>query len=193
MKEAIKVQSVTIIIINGISESFQSVHWVRWKIEEIPVLGVSFLLGKNKAKEPVCGQDGCEELGLVSRSGKGGETRESRMGSWPGSHRCWGRRRCEDGFPSGASRGQLGTRSQLGHQSRVHPWVVVSPVGAHMSVLPKSLAHSLTHNQCSHHMPYASAPITRYGSNEKSHSCWKQRVQNPLGKTGMCAELECRT
>lgn len=51
----------------------------------------------------------------------------------------------------------------------------------------------LTHNQCSHYMPYASAPITRYGSNEKSHSCWKQRVQNPLGKTGMCAELECWT
>ena len=147
MKEAIKVQSVTIIIINGISESFQSVHWARRKIEEIPVLGVSFLLGRNKAKEPVCGRDDGEESGLVSRSWKGGEERESRMGPWPGSHRCWGCRRCEDGFPSGASRGQLGTRSPLGHQSKAQPRVVVSPVGAHTSVLPKSLAHSLTHNQ----------------------------------------------
>lgn len=33
MKEAIKVQSVTIIIINGISESFQSVRWVIRKTE----------------------------------------------------------------------------------------------------------------------------------------------------------------
>lgn len=186
MKEAIKVQSVTIIIINGISESFQSAHWVRRKIEEIPVLGVSFLLGKNKAEESVCGRDGCEESGLASRSGKGSEKRESRMGSWPGSHRCWGHRRCEDGFPSGASRGQLGTRSQLGHQSNMHPWVVVSPIGAHMSVLPKRLAHSLTHNQSSHHMPYASAPITCHGSNEKSHSCWKQSSESARKSRHVC-------
>lgn len=49
MKEPIKVQSVTIIIINGISESFQSVRWVIEKTEEIPASGVSFLLGENKA------------------------------------------------------------------------------------------------------------------------------------------------
>lgn len=49
MKEAIKVQSVTIIIINGISESFQSVRWVMRKTEEIPGSGVSFQVGKNKA------------------------------------------------------------------------------------------------------------------------------------------------
>lgn len=53
MKEAIKVQSVTITIINGISESFQSVRWVRQKTEEIPAPGVSFLLGKNKVGDCV--------------------------------------------------------------------------------------------------------------------------------------------
>lgn len=52
MKEAIKVQSVTIIIINGISESFQSVRWFIQKTEEIPASGVSFLLGKT-------GEGGC--------------------------------------------------------------------------------------------------------------------------------------
>lgn len=39
MKEAIKVQSVTIIIINGISESFQSVRWVMQKTEAILAAG----------------------------------------------------------------------------------------------------------------------------------------------------------
>lgn len=177
MKEAIKVQSVTIIIINGISESFQSVHWVRRKIEEIPVLGVSFLLGRNKAKEPVCGRDGCEELGLVSRSGKGGEKRESRMGPWPGCHQCWGRRRCEGGFSSGASRGQLGIRSQPGHQSKVQPRVVVSPVGAHMSVRPKSLAHSLTHNQRSYHMPWFKREKPQLLEAKTSESIRKNRYE----------------
>lgn len=43
VKEAIKVQSVTIIIINGISESFQSIHWVAPKTEEIPASGGSRL------------------------------------------------------------------------------------------------------------------------------------------------------
>ena len=56
MKEAIKVQSVTIIIINGISESFQSVRWLRQKTAAIPAPGVGFLLGKNKAKESACGR-----------------------------------------------------------------------------------------------------------------------------------------
>lgn len=69
MKEAIKVQSVTIIIINGISESFQSVHWVIQKTEEVPASGASFPSGKNKAKEPVCGQDG-REGPVVTRSGR---------------------------------------------------------------------------------------------------------------------------
>lgn len=50
MKEAIKVQSVTIIIINGISESFQSVRWFIQKTEEIPASGVSFLLGKRRRR-----------------------------------------------------------------------------------------------------------------------------------------------
>lgn len=45
MKEAIKVQSVTIIIINGISESFQSVRWAMQKTEAIPAAGGSFLQG----------------------------------------------------------------------------------------------------------------------------------------------------
>lgn len=70
MKEPIKVPSVTIIIINGISESFQSICWGRWKTAEIPALRVSFLLGKTKAKEPACGRDACKELGLTSSGGK---------------------------------------------------------------------------------------------------------------------------
>ena len=78
MKEPIKVQSVTIIIINGISESFQSICWGRRKTEEIPALGVSFLLGKTKAKEPACGRDGCKELGLASSGGKSIEKRTPR-------------------------------------------------------------------------------------------------------------------
>lgn len=73
MKEAIKVQSVTIIIINGISESFQSVHWVIQKIEAVPALEASLPLGKNKAQEPACGQDGSDESGLTGSSGKGVE------------------------------------------------------------------------------------------------------------------------
>lgn len=52
MKEAIKVQSVTIIIINGISESFQSVRWVIQKTEEVPMSGVGFLSGRNKLTWP---------------------------------------------------------------------------------------------------------------------------------------------
>lgn len=52
MKEAIKVQSVTIIIIDGISESFQSVCWVIQKTEEVLASEASLPLGKNKAKEP---------------------------------------------------------------------------------------------------------------------------------------------
>lgn len=48
MKEAIKVQSVTIIIINGISESFQSARWVRQETEEVPAPGVSFLWQRNR-------------------------------------------------------------------------------------------------------------------------------------------------
>lgn len=72
MKEAIKVQSVTIIIINGISESFQSVRWVIQKTEEVRASGAGFPLGKNKAKEPVCGQDSSEESGLTCSSGEEG-------------------------------------------------------------------------------------------------------------------------
>lgn len=71
MKEAIKVQSVTIIIINGISESFQSVHWVIQKTEEVPASGASFPSGKNKAKEPVCGQDD-REGPVVTHAAAGG-------------------------------------------------------------------------------------------------------------------------
>lgn len=70
MKEAIKVQSVTIIIINGISESFQSVRWVIQKTEEVPASGASFPLGKNRAKKPVCGQDGSEESRLPGSRGR---------------------------------------------------------------------------------------------------------------------------
>lgn len=82
MKEAIKVQSVTIIIINGVSESFQSVCWVLQKTEEVPASGASFRLGQNKAKEPVCGQDGSEESGLTCSSGrKGMEKRTLRRGA----------------------------------------------------------------------------------------------------------------
>lgn len=57
MKEAIKVQSVTIIIINGISESFQSVRRVMQKAQEIPAVGARVLAGKTR-QEPVCGRDG---------------------------------------------------------------------------------------------------------------------------------------
>lgn len=73
MKEAIKVQSVTIIIIDGISESFQSVRWVIQKTEEVLASEASLPLGKNKAKEPACGQDGSEGSGLTRSSGKGVE------------------------------------------------------------------------------------------------------------------------
>lgn len=42
MKGAIKVQSVTIIIINSISESFLSVRWLMLKTEGIPASGARF-------------------------------------------------------------------------------------------------------------------------------------------------------
>lgn len=81
MKEAIKVQSVTIIIINGISESFQSVRWAMQKTEAIPAAGgggggqgSSFLLGSNMAGA-VCGPLGSGERscsrGRVRRNGPG--------------------------------------------------------------------------------------------------------------------------
>lgn len=74
MKEAIKVQSVTIIIINGISESFQSVRWAMQKTQAIPAAEGSFLPGNNTAGA-VCGPWGSGECafsrGRVRRNGPG--------------------------------------------------------------------------------------------------------------------------
>lgn len=110
MKEAIKVQSVTIIIINGISESFQSVRWLRQKTAAIPAPGVGFLLGKNKAKEPACGRHadaatrGSSRCALSNRAagGKIADAREVR-----------------GLLPFRARRGQRRTGSRSGHKSKV--------------------------------------------------------------------------
>lgn len=157
--------------------AFKVAHWVRRKIEEIPKFWESAFSGGKQGRRAVCGRDGWvrsrgqdPEVGRAVRSGiqngvlaevTGAVTQEV----------------AKMGFPLGASRGSS-TRSQLGHQSNMHPWVVVSPIGAHMSVLPKRLAHLLTHNQSSHHMPYASAPITCHGLERESHSYWKQSSES---------------
>lgn len=157
MKEAIKVQNVTIIIINGISESFQRVRWVRQKTEEVPTPGVGFLLGKNKAG--ACVAETLPGAGLLGGGGRGkwapGAGREiahatdarDRDGE-VGPHDC----------PSGAGRGQLRSRSQFGHQSAVHPGVLscFSCRGAYcQACLPRTSAAPLPHKQClsSHHRP----------------------------------------
>jgi hypothetical protein len=59
MKEAIKVQSVTITIINGISEAFQ-VHVGLYRRQTRSLLTSWLPLGENKGKELVCGQEGSE-------------------------------------------------------------------------------------------------------------------------------------
>lgn len=77
----------------------------------------------------------------VGRASRNGLQDRGGGGEIADAGRC---RMCKDGFPSWASREQLITRSQFEHQSKVPPWVVLSPVGAYTPGLPKSLAHSFT-------------------------------------------------
>lgn len=72
MKEAIKVQSVTIIIINSIFESFQSVRWVIRKTEAIS--DSSQLSVGEKQGEGVCVWPRWQRgVGLTCSSGEGVE------------------------------------------------------------------------------------------------------------------------
>lgn len=173
--------------------SFQSAHWVRRKIERRSCFGSQLSLGEKQGRRVCVWRDGCESRGLHPEVGRAVRSGNPEWGP--------GREVTSAGDTGGAKMAsllgqveeQLGTRPQLGHQSNVHPWVVVSPIGAHMSVLPKRLAHSLTHNQSSHHMPYAqcSPHMPRFKRGKATVA--GSRVQNQLGKAGMCAELECRT
>lgn len=184
MKEAIKVQSVTIIIINGISESFQSAHWVRRKIEEIPVLGVSFLLGKNKAEESVCGRDGCEvgaciQVGrAVKRESEWGPGREVTGAGDTGG--------AEDGFPSGASEAARDQISAWASKQHASLGGCFSYWGTYVSPAKEVASSLLNHNQSSHHMPYAVLYHMPPGSNEKSHSCWKQSSESARKSRHVC-------
>lgn len=147
MKEAIKVQSVTIIIINGISESFQSVRWAMQEMEAIPAVGGRFLLGNNMAGA-VCGPQGSGERSFCrERVRKNGLGTGGTGGPSTQAGRC--RVVCKGVCPSGASRGQLTTSTHFGHQSQVHPWLFCwfFLLGHILQGLPKISAHSSLHKQ----------------------------------------------
>lgn len=116
----------------------------------------------------------------VGRASRNGLQDRGGGGEIADAGRC---RMCKDGFPSWASRGQLITRSQFEHQSKVHPWLVLSRWSIYTRPAKEfgSLLY-LTNN----------APTICQGSNKKRHSCCTQRALNLVGKTGSCTELECR-
>lgn len=184
MKEAIKVQSVTIIIINGVSESFQSVCWVIQKTEEVPASGASFRLGKNKAKGPVCGQDGSEESGLTCSSGRKGMEKRIRDGAQGGNRDAERYRKvCKDGFPSGASRGQLMTRPQI----KVHPCVVLSLLMAHTPGPAEESCSLLYSTMTEFSLPNPCLRPDTSAHTRKTQSPWA-KAQNQVRRTGPYAE-----
>lgn len=176
MKEAIKVQSVTIIIINGISESFQSVRWLRQKTAAIPAPGVGFLLGKNKAKESACGRHadaatrGSSRCALSNRAA-GGKITDARRGQRSAS------------LP-GQGEVNAGPDLGLGIKAKWIPgwWFLLC--GSALQGLPQSLALSLLHQQCSHPMPGPQAgPRVQ---TRKDTVLVEQEAQSRVGKTGTC-------
>lgn len=91
MKEAIKVQSVTIIIINGISESFQSVRWVMQKTEAILAAGGGRgRVGRGRGRQLSAGEQ--PGRGCVWPPGQWGGLLQQRKGreKWTWDRRCGG-------------------------------------------------------------------------------------------------------